>query len=190
MSTSKNHAFIRIYPTGKLAVLALLLLSIVTPTWAFQDGNGRRPDVGTCQDVQPPAGYRVGAHLEATGVQIYRWDGASWVFVAPRAVLFADAEGTQSVGFHYAGPTWETLNGGKVVGSVLKRCTLDTGTIPWLLLEAVHTEGPDDFARVRYVQRVNTVGGLAPTEPGSFPGVTARVPYTAEYYFYVTPRRT
>jgi hypothetical protein len=31
---------------------------------------------------------------------------------------------------------------------------------------------------------VNTVGGKAPTDPGSFVGEEARVPYTAEYYFY------
>jgi len=31
---------------------------------------------------------------------------------------------------------------------------------------------------------VNTVGGKAPTAPGDFPGELARVPYTAEYFFY------
>ena len=35
-----------------------------------------------------------------------------------------------------------------------------------------------------YIQRVNTVGGLAPAEPGDFVGQEVEVPYTAEYYFY------
>jgi hypothetical protein len=37
---------------------------------------------------------------------------------------------------------------------------------------------------VSYIQRVNTMGGLAPTAPGSYIGVTVDVPYTAEYYFF------
>ena len=35
-----------------------------------------------------------------------------------------------------------------------------------------------------FIQRVNTVGGNAPTEPGDFPDQVARVPYTTEYFFY------
>jgi hypothetical protein len=39
-------------------------------------------------------------HVYAEGVQIYRWNGTSWVFVAPEAVLFADTGGHGAVGFH------------------------------------------------------------------------------------------
>ena len=35
-----------------------------------------------------------------------------------------------------------------------------------------------------YIQRVNTAGGLPPTDPGPFIGAEEEVPYTAEYYFY------
>jgi len=38
--------------------------------------------------------------------------------------------------------------------------------------------------QVTYIQRVNTTGGLAPSEPGLLEGETKEVPYTAEYYFY------
>ena len=34
------------------------------------------------------------------------------------------------------------------------------------------------------IQRVNTVGGKAPTAPGDYVGELVRVPYTAEYFFY------
>jgi hypothetical protein len=37
---------------------------------------------------------------------------------------------------------------------------------------------------VTFIQRVNTVGGNAPTDPGNFPGEVTRVPYTADYFFY------
>jgi hypothetical protein len=35
-----------------------------------------------------------------------------------------------------------------------------------------------------FIQRVNTVGGKAPADPGDFEGEVVRVPYAAEYYFY------
>src|SRR5262249_47684332 len=100
------------------------------------------------------------------------------------AVLFADAGDNGAVGTHYAGPTWETNSSSKVVGMVLERCTPDPDAIPWLLLEAVFDEGPGILARVTFIQRVNTLGGKAPTDPGNVPGELARVPYAAEYFFY------
>src|SRR5439155_17162999 len=103
---------------------------------------------------------------------------------APAAVLYANAGYDGEVGTHYAGPTWESNSGSKVVGRRVAGCTPDSTAIPWLLLQAVSTDGPGIFHRVTYVQRVNTVGGVAPSAPGSFVGEEADVPYTAEYYFY------
>jgi hypothetical protein len=153
---------------------------------AFADsGHGYRvADLGVCEDLQVPADAKVAFHVYAVGVQIYRWNGTSWVFVAPSAALSADAEGKSTVGIHYAGPTWESVSGGKVVGTTLESCTPDSNAIPWLLLGAVSTEGPGVFQRVAFIQRVNTVGGNPPSAPGSFVGDEARVPYTAEYFFY------
>jgi hypothetical protein len=123
----------------------------------------------------------------ALGVQIYRWNGTTWDFVAPAARLFADAEYHGEVGIHYAsptGPTWESHSGGKVVASRLESCAPDPTAIPWLLLQMVSNEGPGIFDRITYIQRVNTAGGLPPTAPGPYVGAEERVPYTAEYYFY------
>jgi Protein of unknown function (DUF3455) len=52
------------------------------------------------------------------------------------------------------------------------------------LLGAVKSDGPGIFDGVTYIQRVNTVGGIAPADPGDFLGEEARVPYTADYFFY------
>jgi len=71
-----------------------------------------------------------------------------------------------------------------VVGKVLASATADPNAIPWLLLKAKSTDGPGIFAEVTYIQRVNTVGGKAPTAPGDYLGEEVRVPYTAEYFFY------
>jgi hypothetical protein len=98
--------------------------------------------------------------------------------------LYANVNANGVVGTHYAGPTWESNSGSYVVGAVEIRCTPDPDAIPWLRLRAVESDGPGIFHRVTYIQRVNTVGGLAPSEPGEFPGDVARVPYTADYFFY------
>jgi FtsP/CotA-like multicopper oxidase with cupredoxin domain len=145
----------------------------------------RAVELGECTKLQAPAGSKLVYHVYATGVQIYRWNGASWAFVAPEAVLSADAGGRSKVGTHYAGPTWESVSGSKVVGTVAERCTASATAIPWLSLTASGT-GPGIFERVTFIQRVNTVGGLAPSTPGSATGAEVRVPYTAEYFFYRT----
>jgi len=164
-------------------VVLVALFLLITPAAEGQSNGGRAPDLGDCPKLQVQ-GKRVSFHVYAEGVQIYRWDGARWIFVAPEAELFADAGGHGAVGIHYAGPTWESRSGSKVMGAVLERCTPDSDAIPWLLLAAVFNDGPGVFARVTFIQRVNTVGGIAPSNPGDFPGETARVPYVAEYFFY------
>ena len=162
------------------AALALLLLA-AGPTGADPGNDNRAPDLGDCQQLQVGPGYKVAFEALGVGVQIYCWNGTSWVFVAPEAVLF---HGSGVVAIHYAGPTWESDSGSTVVGAVIDRCTPDPDSIPWLLLAAVETEGPGIFANVTFIQRLNTVGGLAPSEPGDFVGEVARVPYAADYVFY------
>lgn len=151
---------------------------------AIQAQFVRAPALGACQNLQVSAASKLAFHVYAEGVQIYQWNGTSWIFVAPDAELFADARARGTVGIHYAGPTWESVSGSKVVAAVIDRCTPDPAAIPWLLLGAVSSEGPGIFHRVTLIQRLNTVGGNAPTASGSFTGEVARVPYTAEYFFY------
>src|SRR5262249_3603356 len=123
-------------------------------------------------------------HAYAVGVQIYRWDGATWNFVAPEATLYADAGHHGVIATHFVGPTWESVSGSEVVGARVASATPDSTAIPWLLLQAKSTDGPGIFNDVTYIQRVNAVGGKAPTTPGDYVGQEVRVSYTAEYYFY------
>src|SRR5438132_446650 len=62
----------------------------------------------------------------------------------------------------------------------------DLDAVPWLLLQAKSTTGPGVFDRVTFVQRVRTGGGKAPTTgcDAADIGREARVPYTADYFFY------
>jgi hypothetical protein len=153
---------------------------LASQTRAGAGQDNRAPDVPA--SLQVPDGNKVEFHAYAVGVQIYAWNGSSWVFVAPEAVLF-DADGNV-VGIHYGGPTWESNSGSKVVGARLAGAPVDPTAIPWLLLQAKSAEGPGVFARTTYIQRVNTAGGLAPATPGTVVGEVARVAYTAEYFFY------
>ena len=169
--------------------LVVLLGTVAGLTLAFNTsaraGDNKAPELPpACEKLQVPAGNKVSFHVYAIGVQVYRWNGASWDFVAPVANLYADEDFQGQVGIHYAGPTWESNSGSKVVGKRLEGCDPDSNAISWLLLQTVSSEGPGIFRKVTYIQRVNTSGGLRPATPGSFIGEEARVPYTTEYLFY------
>ena len=180
-----SRAASRMHPiTVRLAAPGLLLLTLAFPIGANQGTDTRAPDLGSCQNLQLDPGNKVAFHVYAEGVQIYQWDGTTWIFQAPEALLFADVGGNGAVGLHYAGPTWESLSGSTVGGTVLERCTPDPDAIPWLLLAAVNPQGPGIFHQVTFIQRVNTVGGRAPVDPGTVVGELAYVPYTADYFFY------
>jgi hypothetical protein len=169
---------------AKRTLAAIALLALAAPAWADPEHGNRAPDLGDCEELQVEEGHVVAFSVYAEGVQIYEWNGTSWVFVAPDAALYADDGGHGLVGTHYGGPTWESRSGSKVVGMVIGRCTVDADAIDWLFLERKSSTGPGIFKRVTYIHRINTVGGLAPVEPGEFPGQEARVPYTADYIFY------
>ena len=137
-----------------------------------------------CDKIAAPEGHSVAFHVYALGSQIYSWNGIEWVFVAPEATLYADDDFHGQVGTHFAGPTWESNSGSKVVEQRVDGCTPDPTAIPWLLLRTTSQEGVGVFSGVTYVQRLNTVGGIAPATPGETPGEERKVPYTAEYVFY------
>jgi hypothetical protein len=142
--------------------------------------------------LQAPAGQLPFVEALATGVQIYECSASKdqparfeWAFKAPEAEL-ADKAG-RKVGKHYAGPTWESVDGSKVVGQAKASDPgSDPSAIPWLLLTAKSSSGAGTFAQVTSIQRVRTVGGAAPTEPcgAANAAQVARVPYAATYYFY------
>jgi Protein of unknown function (DUF3455) len=130
--------------------------------------------------------------LHATGVQIYRCEAAKgdpaqfeWSFKQPEATLATQAG--RNVGKHYGGPTWEANDGSKVTGEVVARANSPApGAIPWLLLTAKTTSGTGMFSAVKSIQRLHTVGGVAPAGGCSqtSAGQELRVTYSADYLFY------
>ena len=148
------------------------------------------PDVPDTLKV--PATQQLSLAAQASGVQIYECKASKddatrfeWAFKAPEAELF-DAAG-KKIGKHYAGPTWESNDGSKVVGEVkAKDDGPDHDAIAWLLLGAKSTSGAGVFAQIQSIQRVHTAGGKAPAQgcDQAQAGKEARVNYKATYYFY------
>ena len=149
------------------------------------DGN-RLPDLTACPQLVAPDGSVLLLHAFGIGVQIYHWNGASWGVATPSATIYANPGGQGELASHFAGPTWQSNSGGSVVGTVANRCIPDPASIAWLSLTGV-SNGPGIFANVNFIQRLNTVGGNAPSTPGSVIGQEARIPYTADYLFYQSP---
>jgi Protein of unknown function (DUF3455) len=108
-----------------------------------------------------------------------------WTFRAPEAQL-KDSSG-HVLGRHFTGPTWELDEGGSVVGEVKARDPGPNPTaIPWLLLSTRATAGHGKLTATTSIQRLQTVGGIAPSVGcnAANAGKVAKVPYTANYYFY------
>lgn len=133
----------------------------------------------------PPGATMIGAY-QAKGVQIYicaaHGAATEWTLKAPEAQL-VDAKGA-IFAEHYAGPTWEAVDGSKAVGKVMETVPAKTaGAIPWLLL-STEPSGQGVLANARFAQRVKTAGGAVQSAACSKTGAEQRIPYTAEYVFY------
>ena len=129
-------------------------------------------------------GTRV-ATFQAEGAQIYECkigsDGnLNWVFREPIATLLLN---DKTVGRHYAGPTWEDMDGNAVTGKAVADAPGTTpNDIALLKLDVVSHRGSGTLANVATVLRLNTHGGVAQGACDKA-GVFLSVPYSATYIF-------
>ena len=150
-------------------------------------------DQGTLPDaVKVPAGNKV--VLESVGVGEITYEcrdkkdaagQTEWVFVGPKAVL-NDRSG-KKIGTYYGPPaTWESLDGSKVTGAQLAVSPSSPGNIPLQLVKANPATGNGAMTGVTFIQRVATVGGVAPASECSpaKKGTKEVVKYQADYIFY------
>lgn len=147
------------------------------------------PDVP--QAVAVPAGHRPAMMLKGVGLLTYecraKADSAGaheWVFAGPDARLVD--ENDRTVGRYYGGPTWEHNAGSKITGKQLAVSPGPSGAIPLQLVQTTPATGTGPFNGVTYIQRVNTIGGVAPktTCDMSSMGSKQTVNYSADYVFY------
>ncbi|MCE9641546.1 MAG: DUF3455 domain-containing protein [Betaproteobacteria bacterium] len=144
------------------------------------------------QAVTPPAGSKYSMTAVGIGEITYECrakagaaDAFEWVFVAPVATLY---DGNKKVvGKYYGGPTWEANDGSKVTGKQLAVApATGTGNIPLQLVQANPAMGSGAMTDVTYIQRLNTMGGVAPAAPcaKANAGAKQQVKYQADYVFY------
>jgi hypothetical protein len=137
----------------------------------------------------PPAiaapGHAVVATFHAEGAQVYECkagaDGKlAWAFREPIATLLLDGK---TVGRHYAGPSWEHMDGSAVVGKAAGNAPGKTANdIPWLKLDVTAHRGNGTLSKVTTVQRTNTQGGVQ-TGACDKAGALMSAPYSADYVF-------
>ena len=185
MQTNQYHMATR--PLRR-ATAALLLLAVIAGCASMQPAQ---PQVQVPDKLKAGADEKLAMIVPARGVQIYECRAKKdqsgeyeWAFVAPEAELFG-ANGNK-IGKHYAGPHWESNDGSRIVGAVKANSPAPAAdAIAWLLLGAKSVGPAGAFSSVTSVQRVNTVGGIAPKTGCSqaTAGASARINYTADYYF-------
>jgi hypothetical protein len=133
-------------------------------------------------------GMNMVATTTATGVQVYscEYDPSHrlrWVFVRPNATLY-DVNGSVSIE-HGKGPTWEARDGSRIEGELISQAPSATpGSIPQLLLRAKSVASGGLLADVRYVERLDTVGGSAPSAACTTEHQIGSSPYLARYVFW------
>jgi hypothetical protein len=146
--------------------------------------------VPSLAEAQVPAaiaapGETTVATWHAEGAQVYECKAGSdgklaWAFREPIATLLLDGK---TVGRHYAGPSWEHMDGSAVVAKAAANAPgAMPKDIPLLKLEVVSSRGSGALSGVTTVQRINTVGGKhegACDKAGTFHSA----PYTADYVF-------
>jgi len=128
----------------------------------------------------------------------------AWTLFTPQATLFSDQGEQLTTHFFSPNPveggtvrvTWEDSRDtstvwGRVIASSSDPNFVAPGAIPWLLVQVVGTQvgptGGNTVSGTTFIQRLNTVGGAAPSTGCDLPtdiGNKEFVPYTADYFFY------
>ena len=162
----------------------MVLLRSVTLAAALLTGSAALA-ADSLPDAIAAPGETVVLSVHAEGAQVYECkavaDGKlAWSFREPVATLIADGK---TVGRHYAGPNWESVDGSAVTGRAIGNAPGATASdIAWLKLEVISHRGNGVLSGATTVQRINTSGGQlagACDKAGSLKSA----PYSADYVF-------
>lgn len=160
-------------------------------------------------EIQVPAGNKPYLMGHAVGTQNYiclpSGAGFAWTLFGPQATLFDDD--FKQVITHFLSPnpyepgappraTWQHSRDTSETWAVMTHQSSDpvfvrAGAIPWFRLQKVGVQdgptGGHKLTRTTWVQRLNTIGGVAPATGCAMAadvGKKMLVPYEADYYFY------
>lgn len=172
----------------RLIVAALAAAAALVPAAAL--AGPAAPEVPEAIAVTGPHKPYLVAHAE--GVQIYACTavagGHAWRLLAPRATLTGD--NGKVIGSHYSGPKWEARDGSIAAAARDAGASVDATAVDWLRLKATSTSaGPDGdrLMATTYIQRIHTVGGVAPAAADCDADSVAEqreIPYSADYVFF------
>lgn len=169
------------------SIAAAVAATLMVPLTALAQGMMDLPE-----PVRAPAGHKAAMTAVGIGELTYECrakagdaNAFEWAFVAPMAKL-VDAKTQKEVGKYYGGPTWESMDGSKITGKQVAVAPATPGSIPLQLVKTDPAMGTGAMTGVTYIQRVNTKGGVAPTEActAGTMGTKKTVPYQADYVFY------
>ncbi len=167
----------------------LPLLVLLASSLAGQTAQNPLPN----SELKDPVGQKVQFRFQTlpNSVQIYTCkpadQGFAWSGPDPDALL-TNSDHTLTV-LHYKGPAWEATDGslvrsdGKLAKHFLPH---NKDAVHWLELPA--KDAAKQFAKVTFIHRIDTSGGLPPSvKPcdAQHSGDQERVNYSATYLFYV-----
>ena len=167
----------------------LLLLFLSSLSLAGQTAQNPLPN----SELKDPDGQRIQFKFQTlpNSVQVYTCrqtdQGFAWSGPDPDAILM-NVEKSLTV-HHYKGPTWEATDGSMVRsdGKLAKHFLPNRkDAVHWLELPAIGAT--KQFVGVKVVRRIDTSGGLPPSDKPCDPqhaGDQERVNYSAIYLFYV-----
>lgn len=177
----------------KFGSFALCLAFLLTSCGTIQHTGVKQPSSKFKPDVSkltPPEGQPF-LTLEAKGNQIFRCtrdtQGAYWKIERPQASLFNKSG--EKVAEH-EGPmqAFQHQDGSRILSTKIERWVNPANPkkdLKYALLSAVSDPGTGTFNNVKYVQRIDCVGGMPldgckPDEAGKI----KKVPFTATYIFW------
>jgi hypothetical protein len=186
-----NHVM-RTSVLAAIAIVGMTVLFSLIPLASAQAKDAPQqesaPDVPDA--IAIPEGLQPVLFVRASGSQIYTCQADSegkysWTLKAPDAELKDRKD--KVIGQHTAGPTWKLKDGSEVTGKAIGHVeSLDSDSIPWLLVDVINNSGKGALSKVTKIQRVHTHGGKPGNDPcdESHKGAETKSAYTADYYFY------
>lgn len=160
-------------------LIAALTVALATVA-AAGTASAAHSDAPVPKEIQVPAGVKEIVTMHGHGVQTYQCGEGKWSLLEPDAIL--EEHGVAEV-LHTLGPIWTSVkDGSSVQGKAIGTAPVDNA-IPQLLLQATSHRGTGLLADVGYIQRLRTVGGVAPSGSCTDKAL-ASIPYQADYRFW------
>jgi hypothetical protein len=186
-----SHIFERTHTMKTRTLLALMAIAGLSAC-ANQPMRAAFTQTDLPDAVKTPSGHAVSMETAAAGDITYQCRAKKdmagqfeWAFVGPDAGL-KDRKGAV-IGRYFGPPaTWESTDGSKVTGTQVAVAPNGDANIPLQLVKANPAMGAGAMQGVSYIQRVATVGGIAPKAAcaAATEGAKQLVPYQADYIFY------